>query len=271
MILDQVLETLHDGELVSSLPTYVQGLALAGSYARGTAVPGSDLDLFVIFEPSGSAVYRERIEQVLSLLPQPVVRRGPVPVAHFGDSVTLLYQDRTLVQINFNTTDSIEVNPMRRSSRVLFDRSGFYARLIDASHRSATDQRIVYQEYSDWFVIRACYAINSLEKGELMKTTGYLHEMRVALAQIIRLGEGRYDQTRGPYLPLSRFETEVGAAASERLGALMPAYSRDSIEGSLLESVRAFEELQESYGDRFSYDISAVALLRIEVTKWAHL
>lgn len=268
-MLGHILKKLHDGSFVSALPPFVEGLALAGSYARGTPMPSSDLDLFVILENSSNDLYRDRIEQILALLPEATVRRGPVPVAHFGDSVTLLYQDGTLVQLNFNTKDSIEINPMRRSSRALLDRSGFYAQLIEAAHHCTTDPVSVYREYSDWFVIRACYALNSLQKGELLKATAYLHDMRTALAQLVRLGTGRYDQTRGPYLPLSRFEEEVGQDAAERIGALLPTYSTENVKCTLIASCQEFERLQSAHAEEFSYSPAAVGLLRGELTKWA--
>lgn len=261
MMLQVVLERLLDGSLVHSLPQYVCGLAIAGSHARGEETPYSDLDLFIVLDASDRDYYGSRIEQVLGNFPPPLIRRGPVPIEHFGDSVTLVYSDASFVQVNFNTVDSIEVNPMRRGSRVLLDRRGDYNRLIEASRECSIDQNKLFAEYSNWFVIRAGFALRSVNKGELLKTTGYLHDMRIALTQLLRIATGHFYENRNPYLPSSRFEKEVGMEAARELGALLPIYGADALNESLRRSLELFWHIQCDSSTRYKYDLSPAKTL----------
>lgn len=252
-----VLQGLADGSLGAAMPDYVLGLAIAGSYARGEQTPYSDLDMFAILDAENPHDYQVRIEDFLRRLPRPLLRRGPLAKLHFGDQVTLVYEDASVVQINFNTESALELNPMRGNSRVVLDRTGRYRQLVAAARSVELDAAQTYAEYSDWFLIRGLACANAIRKGEILKASGYLYEMRVALAQLLRMERGRFYPTRNPYLPLSRFEQEVGDAPAGALGALFPAYSVESVRGCLAASLRLFEEVQERSGSRHDYDLSA--------------
>jgi predicted nucleotidyltransferase len=248
-----VLRRLTDGALTSGLPKYVSGVALAGSHARGEDTPHSDVDLFVVLDNCEPAVYHGRIDEVVDAMPSTSIRRGPVPIPHFGDTVTLLYADSSVVQINFNTWESLEANPMRRSSKVILDRDGVYAQFLLRCSDIRLPQDELYREYADWFIIRAVFACRALMKGELLRSCGYLNDMREALMQLVRLTAGMFDEVRNPYLPSRRFERDVGAEKATQVGNLMPSYSEASVLRAIAVSLEVFASLQEE-AVGFGYD-----------------
>ncbi|MFF7547672.1 aminoglycoside 6-adenylyltransferase [Streptomyces canus] len=237
------LEQLVD-RLVSTvgedLPLWIESVSIGGSYARDEHDEHSDLDLFFVIAPGSDVTVHHAADTLFDWVGDVVLRRGPVFVPHFGYSITAVLADLAVCQMNVNTRETIELNPMRSASRIILDRDGFMTSLADRSKSLTIDLAKVYQEHYSYFWIRALYASRSAERGELWRAIEYLADMRKAMQQVMRIQHGRYSPVVGPYHPAKRYEEQLGPDIARILEFSLPEYSKQSVLQCILESVEWF-------------------------------
>ncbi|GAA2662014.1 nucleotidyltransferase domain-containing protein [Streptomyces vastus] len=234
-LVDRLVRTVGE-----DLPLWIESVSIAGSYARDEHDEHSDLDLFFLIAPGSDATVDHAADILIDWAGDVVLRRGPVLVPHFGYSITAVLADLSVCQMNVNTRETIELNPMRSASRLVLDRNGYMTSLVAQSKSMLIDISKVYHEHYCYFWIRALYAFRSAQRGELWRAIEYLADMRKAMQQIIRIQHGRYSPVVGPYHPAKRYEEQMGADGARILEFSQPAYSRQSILQSILKSVEWF-------------------------------
>lgn len=227
------------------LPPWVDAVSLAGSYARGEQDEYSDLDVFFLLSNDGTISVPAAAEYLTDWFGPVPLRRGPVFVPHFGHSMTFILADLSVCQLNINTWDSIEINPMRATSRIVLDRSGCLTSVVEKSKNLHVEISDVYCEHYGYFWIRALYAWRSARRRELWRAVDYLADMRKSMQQVMRIQGGVYSAVTGPYHPAKRFEQHLGAALSQVLEISLPGYSAESITACIRDSVEWFAEATE--------------------------
>ncbi|MFD5757266.1 hypothetical protein [Streptomyces mirabilis] len=243
-LVDRLVRTVGE-----DLPLWIESASIAGSYARDERDEHSDLDLFFLIAPGSDVTVNHAADTLIDWVGDVVIRRGPVLVPHFGHSITAVLPDLAVCQMNVNTRETIELNPMRSASRIVLDRDGYMTSLVEQSKSMLVDISKVYHEHFCYFWIRALYAFRSAQRGELWRAIEYLADMRKAMQQIIRIRHGRYSPVVGPYHPAKRYEEQIGADEARILEFSLPEYSRQSVLQSILKSVEWFSRTTQDTAD----------------------
>ncbi|MBB5852968.1 aminoglycoside 6-adenylyltransferase [Amycolatopsis umgeniensis] len=224
-LLDTVLAIAREDDF-----SEIDAISIGGSLGRGEADKYSDIDLFVLVAVSDLHSYAtNRLAIFIARLGAYAIRRGPVCVANFGYSCTVVFFDLTVCQLNFNNYLTVSPSPAWSTShRVLLDRSGYLTELIRKSTDIQCDPLDDYVEAYRYFWIRMLFAARSLRREELWRALRYVAEMRVPMLTILRMQQGCFmpGLTRSP---LTRLEHEVGRRSAEDLNFMAPAYGSDSI------------------------------------------
>lgn len=231
----------------TQFPDCIDSIAIGGSHSRGTNDHNSDLDLFVLLRTDDWTPPRQSVHAIVSWLGRPAILRGPVYVPHFGHSLTLVYSDLSICQVNINTTSSLELNHMRAKSRIVLDRSGKLTHIALAAKNLPDNTSSVFTEEYRYFWIRGLYAWKSLVRGELWRSTEYLSQMRKPMLQIIRINTGTYTPDTSPHSPATRFEEVVGGALSREVEFSLPQYSPEHVHECLRASYIWFQRATESH------------------------
>lgn len=268
---DIVLHHLLTGHYQSKFSPNVLGLGLGGSYARGTQTQYSDLDLFIMIADISSTSYDDEIGLFVSLFPPPDLIRGPIAVKHFGDSVTVMYHDRSVVQMNFNRASSFEPNPMRSQMFIVYDRGETFAKALSRSKHSRIDREAIFHEYATWFLIRANFASRAICTNQFMRAHSYLNDMQTALMQLVRLQHNCFFATKNPYIPSSRFESDLPEQSVKKLHRTLMCTSPMGIVDQIAICLEIFEEsciaLQDRYGRNVAFE-QMIAAIREDIQQW---
>lgn len=159
-LVDRLVRTVGE-----DLPLWIESASIAGSYARDERDEHSDLDLFFLIAPGSDVTVNHAADTLIDWVGDVVIRRGPVLVPHFGHSITAVLPDLAVCQMNVNTRETIELNPMRSASRIVLDRDGYMTSLVEQSKSMLVDISKVYHEHFCYFWIRALYAFRSAQRG----------------------------------------------------------------------------------------------------------
>ena len=187
------------------------GLALGGSHARGTADEQSDVDVYVLVTASNSTDLRRKGLDILSKLPAPRLARGPVPVAHFGQTATWIYDDNTIMQFNFLDSSDFPMNPMRARTKVLCDPSGRYAELVSAAAELPDTSRTHMAAQAQYVLIRHIFAERALMRGDDIRASFYLTDIVRACCALARGATNQFREDLHMTHPEKRFEADLAS------------------------------------------------------------
>jgi predicted nucleotidyltransferase len=207
--------------------TSIEAIAVIGSRARGEYDENSDLDLLAIV--TKEVELGTLAQQFARYIGPVLLMRGPVFVRHFGYSTTMILQDLTVCQVNFNYAGEAECNEMRAKSRIIFDRTGNLRRLVTEAQMLEPDLSNVFRENFIYFWIRLLLAKRSLDRGELWRATYYLSDARHAMLQLMHLRQHSYSAWTSPHSPATRFEQRVRSESIKELAPSLPSYSPQDI------------------------------------------
>lgn len=219
----------------------VVGVVLGGSYARGDALAASDLDLFVYVRPDVT----DRIESVEERLRSvvPLLQLPPRYVAHFGWSLTCVFADGAIVQVNVNDHQTVPMNPMRQRGRIVHDPIGICRRLQDQARQIATDLHVVEHAAGTRLLVRLIFCVRALRKGELLRAHALLSESAELLAVLYRIEQRAYDAATHWSHPLKRIERDLPAVAQDLLEIVNRC---DSVSAALISAERVRERAVRS-------------------------
>jgi predicted nucleotidyltransferase len=201
--------------LLDQAKTGVLAVGVGGSYAAQRAVPGSDVDYYVLVKAQSQTQLLQVALAVTTQLPPPAILRRPTAVPNFGHTATLVYSDDVIVQLNFLANDDFPMNPMRSRTLVLWDESGAFGRLIEAARNLPLDVTEHLAEQYAYGVIRYKFAKNYLERGQFVRATTYLDDMVRVACCLLRAQQGCFDLSLHMSHPEKRIEEELGTAAAE--------------------------------------------------------
>lgn len=249
--IDLVVERLRNS-LLSGVPDAVLAMAIGGSFARHSQNTQSDLDVFVLIEGRGTGAIKAHYAEICSWLMPGALSRGPYTLPHWGHTVTIVAQDLTVLQIHFNTLDTLEINPMRASSEIVYDPSGQYAHFVAEAAQMQPDLIRVVRDSLLLIWTRALFCHNALLSGEIWRAHAYLTDIRLCIMRIRRVHSSRFRAGVEFELPASKYEADMGIAEATSLQYLAPGYDPQEIRTALSICVRDLaSELTEGSLTRF--------------------
>ena len=228
----------------------IEAIAVGGSLARGLADRQSDLDLFAL--ASSSTDMDNVCQLALAWLGASNLQRGPQEIRGLGILYTGLTEDLSICQITVNTRETLEPHPMRASSIVLFDRTGYFTRIVgESAAATRTTASDAFEEAFGGFWLRALQGWRAYQQGQLWRSLGYLGEMQKFMLQILRLRNDKYDASGSPMFPATRVELDLGGVACQELSIATAPYDREAIARAYRAAASWFSATTSSLGERY--------------------
>jgi hypothetical protein len=222
------------------LPDAVVALAIGGSHARGKADDASDLDLYVIVRGESLNDISDAAPILQGWAGEPMLSRGPVDLPHFGSSMTLIYEDLSVVQFHINLRSTIEINPMRATSEIIHDPSGILASIKVAAGNLEPDLNEIEDVELTFITARIVFVLMAIKRGELWRAIGYLADIRVSMFKLHRIQQNAFRPGIATDPPAGRLELEV--ADSIKFSFTISAYELIGIAQSLFQCMNWTDE-----------------------------
>lgn len=209
------------------------GLLAGGSLIHGGVDEFSDLDLVLVASDGAyDAVMRERraIAEIFGEL------LAAFTGEHVGEPrllICLYGPDLVHVDLKFVGADAL--SHLIERPRILFDRDGSVAALLDKAHVRWPDQELAWFEERFWIWIH--YGATKLGRGELFEAIAMLAFIRDQV-----LGPLVYRREGQPQRGVRRLEQKFPEHAA-RLKATLADHDRDSVKDALLSAMALYENL----------------------------
>lgn len=125
----------------------VVGIAIGGSYARGTADQHSDVDMFFLLEPHElMALYRREPSYIIELIPGHVACSYPSIIPEFGLRYCIISSQVGLCDFFFDDESGFPT-PLRGNTQVLWELDGRFTRTNDLLYAACEDQRVNHSHF----------------------------------------------------------------------------------------------------------------------------
>lgn len=120
----------------------VIGIAIGGSYARGTADQHSDVDMFFLLESHElMALYRTEPTYITELIPGHVASSYPSIIPEFGLRYCIVSSQVGLCDLFFDDESGFPT-PLRGNTQVLWELDSRFTRTNDLLYAACKDQRV---------------------------------------------------------------------------------------------------------------------------------
>lgn len=235
----KALDDLISGQVarMKSLGEPLTALGLGGSRGRGDDDASSDIDFFVFFDSGDAFLHAAWLRSNLTQ-PAGVISEGQVKFfAGYGVCLSFVVDRDIKLEYFVNTPSTWSENSMRQFTRVCFDASGEFTRLLTNSSADLR-QRDLKQIQHD-LIIEALNLRKLARRGDLWSM-----QYRIAIIQRLVVSISLSDQ---PDVPLS---PQVSMRHWERLDpATQAALSRTAVptdRGALADAVHSISVAVES-------------------------
>lgn len=124
---------LLESERLKELRPRLSAVGVGGSLGRGKADAYSDIDLFLFFDDGDVFRHAHWLMSNLNHVSEPISTGTPDYFSGFGIRVGYVLPDLGKLEYFLNTPASWTADPMRANTRVIWDISGLFTGLIEAS------------------------------------------------------------------------------------------------------------------------------------------
>lgn len=213
-------------------PPGIEAFGVGGSFGKqASADRYSDVDLFLLVNDSFLSGIFESIESFISLFGKHVLSRGPIFVANYGYSISVLYEPFVCCQFNINSRQTLTRGPIRKHTTVLSDATGFYTEFTKQEADAHFDSQMIFQTSCSLFWFRVINVWRDLARGQHWFAIRHLGDVRQQLFILLRL---KHSKEPADFVFVEKnLEQEMGQEVCSSLTLTVPSYSADSINAAL--------------------------------------
>lgn len=226
---------VHDGEdseIVTLVTRHIltmkpspEALGIGGSRGRRTSDEKSDFDFFILLPSEGFFDRLAVLVEHLKKLGPPIAFKGPHFVEGFGFKISVILASTSTIDFFANSRETLDQNPMRASTQILFDSTGHYSNFI-------RDAGLQWNEESMYESLVLSLAFDYLD--ELIKIRKYLE--RKDLPPLLY----RISKLRRTMVALERLATTQIVTSSHDSDKNLRITMGSSYVENLLETVSTF-------------------------------
>ena len=130
----------------------LEAAGVGGSVGREKADSYSDVDFFLLYPSNSFFGNLKQFPQLITHTLPVLLHMGPTFEPGFGFKYSYILQDGVEIDYIINCPDTLDLNPMRAHTSILFDNTGFLTNFTEAAHsqvlgKSADSARDAMHDY----------------------------------------------------------------------------------------------------------------------------
>lgn len=175
-------------EVLRGLAPPIEAAGIGGSWGRGSSDRYSDADFFLLYPSEGFfshlAEFPEKIDHPLPN----IVFNGPVFVPGFGFEFSYILEGGISVDYNLNCRESLNLNPMRAHTIILFDTTGFLTEFTqNAATPDGADNHADAEEAFHEYLVRLLKIRKSAFRQDRAVLFYNMDKLRLVMAAVDRV------------------------------------------------------------------------------------
>lgn len=219
----------------------IEAFGVGGSIGRGQDDRFSDIDFFLLCPTDKFFDFLTHFTSDIRHLAPVISYSGLVLNPGFGFAHSYILANGVSVEYNINCRDSLDMNPMRQATRVIYDSTGFFTRFVtEASENAhACMERSIARALHD-YLARLLKLRKAAYRNELLPLAYHIVKLRLVLIGL--------DRVRLQGQPYQAFQADARVAL--HLGEAYHAFLLRILPGLDAKSILvAFEQLRTAIHD----------------------
>ncbi len=254
----QVVQQLHQIFEDGQFPE-IEAVMVGGSVGRGDDDTLSDLDIFLLAnEPIIHDKLTNIIKSLASLLGNILLFRGPVYVANFGYSFTVLYDPILVCQFNVNDRNSLRPNPMNSQEGLfVIDRTGYYTDFLARNGQLLVNERQIFADSFTFFWLRALASWKESKRNNLWLAMRHVVEIRDQMIILERLRAKRLPPGLNFNIPSKSIEQDLHSNLDSILSKTICEHSPESVRKAIISCATWYLEESSRYAAQNGIDFAS--------------
>lgn len=227
-------------------PPGIEAFGIGGSFGnQSSADDYSDIDLFLLVSDSFLSATSKSIDSFIGLFGNYLLSRGPIFVANYGYSISVLYEPLMCCQFNLNSRRTLTRGPIRKHTKVLDDATGFYTQFTEQEANATVDKRAIFTSSCSFFWFRVINVCRDLARGHHWFALRHLGDVQQQLFILLRL---KYSKEPADFAFAEKnLEQDIGLDICGSLAPILAGYDAKSIRAALKSCVDWYSKEAPAY------------------------